>query len=126
MCTFTYATPTFINEVLYSGKVWWGISLAKLVNLAKLQVICQLKPTKPMGRPVNHRHSPNYSSPKLLDAQFAKLFPHQTFPLYGTPYCYLSTTALNDYYSESMPYTALAYSYWVSTHDAYQCHCHVQ
>ena len=33
--------------------------------------------------PVNHRHSPNFSSPKLPDAQFAKLSPHQTFPLYG-------------------------------------------
>ena len=68
----------------YSGKVWWGKSLAKLANLAKLQVIRQLKPAKPVCRPVNHRHSSNFSSPKLLDAQFAKLFPHQTFPLYGT------------------------------------------
>ena len=34
--------------------------------------------------PVNHRHLPNFSSPKLLDAQFAKIFPHQTFPLYGS------------------------------------------
>ena len=66
----------------YSGKVWWGKSLAKLTNLAKLQVICQLKPAKPARRPVNHRHSPNFFSPKLLDAQFAKVFPHQTFPLY--------------------------------------------
>ena len=35
-------------------------------------------------RPINHRHPPNFSLPKLLDAQFAKLFPHQTFLLYGT------------------------------------------
>ena len=72
------------TAIPYSGKVWWGKSLAKLVNLAKLQVIPQWKPSKPTRRPVNHRHSPNFSSPKLLDAQFAKLFPHQTFPLYGT------------------------------------------
>ena len=47
----------------YSGKVWWGKSLVKLVNLAKLQVICQLKPAKPASHPVNHRHLPNFSSP---------------------------------------------------------------
>ena len=35
--------------------------------------------------------------------------------------CYLSTTVFNDYYSESMAYIALAYSYWVSFHDIYQC-----
>ena len=68
------------SRVPYSGKVWWGKSLVKLPNLAKLQVIRQLKPTKPVRRPVNHRHSPNFS---LLDAQFAKLFPHQTFLLYS-------------------------------------------
>ena len=69
-----------LYSIPYSGKVWWGKSLAKL---AKLQVIRQLKPAKPARRPLNHRHSPNFSSPKLLDAQFAKLFPHQIFPLYG-------------------------------------------
>ena len=31
----------------------------------------------------------------------------------------------NDCYSELMPYTALAYSYWVSFHEAYQCQGHV-
>ena len=34
--------------------------------------------------PVNHRHSPNVSLPKLLDDQFITLFPHQTFLLYVT------------------------------------------
>ena len=44
-----------------------------------------------MHHPVNHRHSPIFSSPKLLDAQFAKLFPHQTFPLYGMDQIYQNT-----------------------------------
>ena len=75
-----YFTVWMFIKVPYSGKVWWGKSFS---NLAKLQVIRQLKPAKPAHHPVNHRHSPNFSSPKLLDAQFAKLFPHQTFLLYG-------------------------------------------
>ena len=29
-------------------------------------------------------------------------------------------TALNDCYSELMPYIALAYSYWISVYDTYQ------
>ena len=68
----------------YSGKVWWEKSLA---NLAKLQVIRQLKPAKPARRPVNHRHSLNFSMPKLLDAQFTKLhaqFLHTADSYYHT------------------------------------------
>ena len=30
----------------------------------------------------------------------------------------------NRFYSELIPYTVLAYSYWVSFHDAYQCQGH--
>ena len=47
---------------------------------------------------------------------------HQPHPLYNRsplPY-YLTTAVLNDYYSEIMAYTALAYSYWAATRmDAY-------
>ena len=40
--------------------------------------------------------------------------------------CYFTTAVLNDYYSELMAYTALAYSYLASFHDAYAClhHAH--
>ena len=40
--------------------------------------------------------------------------------------CYFATAALNDCYSEATAYTALAYSYWASFHDAYIClrHAH--
>ena len=74
-----------------------GEKFGEIGELAKLQVIRQLKPAKflkivchpvnqeiSVRRPVNHRHLPNFSSPKLLDALFASLFPHQTFPLYGS------------------------------------------
>ena len=33
--------------------------------------------------------------------------------------CHLTTGVLNDCYSEVMVYTALAYSYWDSFHNAY-------
>ena len=36
-------------------------------------------------------------------------------------FCYLSIAAFNDCYSELMPYTALANTYWISFHDMYQC-----
>ena len=42
----------------------------------------------------------------------------------SAPSCYSSTAALNDCYSELTPYTALANSYLVSFHDAYQCQGH--
>ena len=40
--------------------------------------------------------------------------------------CYFTTAVLNDCYSELTAYTALAYSYWASFHDAYIClrHAH--
>ena len=42
-----HAHSTHIHIVVpYSGKVWWGESLAKLAKLAKLQVIRQIKPSK--------------------------------------------------------------------------------
>ena len=48
------------------------------------------------------------------------------FHLYNwsAPSCYSSTAAYNDCYSELAPYTALAYSYRVSLHDAYECQGH--
>ena len=38
--------------------------------------------------------------------------------------CYSTTAAFNDCYSELKVYTVLAYSYWVSFHDAYHCQGH--
>ena len=38
---------------------------------------------------------------------------------WSPPPCYLTTDVLNDCYSEVMAYTALAYSYWASFHNAY-------
>ena len=37
----------------------------------------------------------------------------------------VATAAFNDCYSELMPYTAIAYSYWVSIHNVYQCQGHI-
>ena len=37
---------------------------------------------------------------------------------------YRCTVPLNDCYSEVMAYTALAYSYWASFHDAHRCLCY--
>ena len=35
------------------------------------------------------------------------------------------STALNDCYSELMPYIVLAYSYWISVYDVYECRGYV-
>ena len=43
----------------------------------------------------------------------------------SAPSCYLSTAVFIDCYSELMPYTALAYLYWVSFHNVYQCQGHI-
>ena len=45
---------------------------------------------------------------------------------WSAPPYYITTAVLNDCYSEVMAYTALAYSYWASFHDAYEClrHAH--
>ena len=45
---------------------------------------------------------------------------------WGTPPYYLTTAVLNDGYSEVTAYIALAYSYWASFHDTYEClrHAH--
>ena len=40
---------------------------------------------------------------------------------WSAPSSYSNTATFNRFYSESMPYTALAYSYWVSFHDTCQC-----
>ena len=54
--------------------------------------------------------------------QYAYIHIHHTHPYsYRALSCYLNTAAFNDCYSELMPYTALANSYWVSFYDAYQC-----
>ena len=49
-----------------------------------------------------------------------------TFITASTLSCYFITAVLNDCYSEVTTYTALAYSYWASFHDAYIClrHAH--
>ena len=47
-------------------------------------------------RPVNHRHSPNFSSPKLLDAQFAKLSRYTVALTVST---HLSTGLALEYWS---------------------------
>ena len=39
---------------------------------------------------------------------------------WSAPSCYSSTAAFNNFYSELMPYTALANCYGVSAYDAYQ------
>ena len=49
---------------------------------------------------------------------------HTHFYNWSTPSCYSSTAALNDFYRDLMPYAALANSYLVSFHDAYQCQAH--
>ena len=36
----------------------------------------------------------------------------------------VTLAAYNDCYSELMSYTALAYTYWVSFHNVYQCQGH--
>ena len=45
---------------------------------------------------------------------------------WSAPSCYLTTAVLDDYYSEVTAYTVLAYSYWASFHDTYEClgHAH--
>ena len=42
----------------------------------------------------------------------------------STPFCYSSTAAFNDCYSELTPYTALANSCGVSVYDTYQFQGH--
>ena len=45
-CAYASHKVTWYVQLPYSGKVWQWESLAKLANLAKLQVIRQLKPAK--------------------------------------------------------------------------------
>ena len=49
-----------------------------------------------------------------------------TTPTFITEALRLNKADLNDCHSEVMAYTALAYSYWASLHDAYGClhHAH--
>ena len=60
-------------------------------------------------------------------ARYAYVYVNHTH-LYNwsAPSCYFTTAVLNDCYSEVMAYTVLAYSYWASFHDAYEClrHAH--
>ena len=60
----------------------------------------------------------NYSSTPW----YKYVYVHHT-QLYNcsVPYCYSSTATLNECCSELMPYTVLAYCYWVSLHNANQC-----
>ena len=44
--------------------------------------------------------------------------PHPLFNL-SAAFCYLSTAVFNNCYSELMPYTAVANSYWASFHNAF-------
>ena len=56
-------------------------------------------------------------------AQYTYIYVnHAYFYNWSTPFCYLPTAVLNDYYCEVMAYTALAYYF----HDAYGCldHAH--
>ena len=42
----------------------------------------------------------------------------------SAPPCHLTTAVLNDCYSEVMAYTVLAYSYWASFYNSYECQSH--
>ena len=42
----------------------------------------------------------------------------------SAPSCYSTTAVFNNYYSELMPYTAIANSYEVSIYDTYQFQDH--
>ena len=45
-----------------------------------------------------------------------------TTPTFTTEvFHHVSTATFNECYSELMAYTALAFSYWISFHEAYQC-----
>ena len=55
-------------------------------------------------------------------ARYAYVYVNHTHIYNYSPLRYYLTTAvLNDCYSEVTAYTALAYSYWASFHDAYGC-----
>ena len=69
----------------YSGKVWWGESLANLAKLAKLQVIRQIKPSKlsiqNSSVAISARRQCEYSIfAKLSFAKTSRCPIRQTFP----------------------------------------------
>ena len=77
----------FINySILYSGKVWWGESLA---NLANRQRFAKLKPSKLVATIndllVDLLILQTFFRQMFETSQFTKLSLHQTFPLYGKP-----------------------------------------
>ena len=81
---FWEALEGIISKILsipYSGKVWWGKSLAKLANLAKLQVIRQLKPAKfPWQIGSTSSSSKSSTFAKLFLVKTSRCPIRQTFP----------------------------------------------
>jgi len=69
------------GDILYSRKAWQEESLVNCERFAKL------KPSKFLLNNYNllaeSIHSPNFFSPNVLRTEFAKLYAHQTFLLYG-------------------------------------------
>ena len=68
------------------GKFWWGESLANLANRLRF---AKLKPSK-LVLTINNLLADllihqTFPRQMLETSHFAKLFPHQTFPLYGIP-----------------------------------------
>ena len=82
-----YYSASCKSHILYSGKVWWGESL---VNWASRSFgeekfgECRWFTGRRAGLSgFNWRMTCNFAK----FSNFAKLFPHQTFPLYGTLLC---------------------------------------
>ena len=73
-----------ITNIPYSGKGWRGESLANLANRPRF---AKLKPFK-LALTINNLLADllirqTFFRQMLESSQFAKLYPHQTFPLYG-------------------------------------------
>ena len=58
-------------------------------------------------------------------SRYTYVHVHHTHPYnLSAPSCYSSAAIFNDYYSELIPYTAIANSYGVSVYDVYQFQGH--
>ena len=84
-----------------------------------------------MGKTKPFKFVPDYSSNRQVVKVRSIIYVYtstSTTPTFITEaFCavtYVATAVLNDCYNEATVYTALAYSYWASFHDAYGCLCH--
>ena len=68
-----WSTVGFTVKIPYSGKVWWGKSLA---NLANLLWFAKPKPSNFVRRAIGVQHWATYTSVSLMKSPYIDLYQH--------------------------------------------------